>query len=116
VVKEGAIPVFKGRPAVVVLNGWTIYLSIHDSAYMMTLRTWKQRLARAHPDKGGTSTKFREVYQKKRAWQLEEALWYAQLGMLPPDGCRLAEAKVKQMRSRKALIAGARVGGPAPEL
>lgn len=77
-----------------------VYLSIHDEAYMKMLRAWKRKRAASHPDKGGTAAKFRSVYKAMRAWQLAECVWYAQLGLLPPDGCRLVAAKAMQVRKR----------------
>lgn len=84
-------------------GGWTCFLSIHDDAYMRTLKAWKRKRAASHPDKGGTSAKFRAAYQAMRKWQQEECQWYAQLGLLPPDGCRLAEHKARQVQRRLAL-------------
>lgn len=97
---EELAPQYKGRPAVVKMGTWTVYLGVHDWAYMLELRRYKRQLRDAHPDKGGTSAKFRAVLAAKRKWHAQECQWYASLGLLPPDGAKLGEAKQQQLRKR----------------
>lgn len=91
------------RPATLQVDGWTVYVSIRDAAYMAELRRWKQRLAAVHPDRGGTARKFRMVMGARIRWQCQEAKWYADLGLLPPDGFKHSE----QRAARKQRLKGA---------
>lgn len=98
------IPQKDGRPAVMVVDGWTVFVSIRDAAYEAEMKRWRQRLAAVHPDRGGSAWKFRKVMGQRIRWQCEEARWYARLGLLPPDGFRHAEVQVertKRLRGEK---------------
>lgn len=93
------VPLLPNRPPILKLNGWTVYLSVHDSAYLNQLKTFKARLKLAHPDAGGSGAKFRHVMSQRRSWQLAEATWYAAFDLLPPDGCRLGEALIHRTQA-----------------
>lgn len=79
------VPCIPGRPGVVQVDGWTCYVGIRDAEYMRLNREWRQRLASSHPDKGGSSNKFRNLMQRYRTWKLGERHLYWDLGLMPPD-------------------------------
>lgn len=70
----------------ITVNGCRIYLHIHDAEYMRQRAEWKRRLAAVHPDHGGSAAAFRSLMAQRLVWQRAEALYYARLGLLPPDG------------------------------
>lgn len=77
------LPLISGRPAVVVRDGCRIFVNIHDAEYLRQRREWRRKL-RAHPDTGGTSSTFRDVFKAYRAWEASETRWYAAIGLEPP--------------------------------
>lgn len=79
------VQVFEGRPSVVANNGWTVYVSVRDAAYLQTKRDWKRKLAAAHPDRGGAHDAFLAVHQAYTDWHTVAAAEYEVLGLLPPD-------------------------------
>ena len=73
-----------GRPPIVKLDGWVIYLSVHDTEYLRTRREWRQKLRAAHPDQGGSTYQFRRAMGSYGAWRAAENRYYARLGLTPP--------------------------------
>jgi biotin operon repressor len=80
-----AVPVYRDRPATITKDGVTVYVSVHDAEYLRQKAVWKQRLADAHPDRGGTDHAFRRLTKHRERWQAEEGAWYAALGLAAPD-------------------------------
>lgn len=99
---EELIPQHQDRPAIIQHDGWTIYVSIRDAEYLRLLKVFKRRLADAHPDRGGSNYKFRKIMGERIRWQCEEARWYAQFGLYPPDGFKHAEVVVERRKLLKA--------------
>lgn len=80
-----------GRPSHVVIDGWTLFVSLHDGFYCAERSRWRVRVARCHPDAGGSAWRFRRMQTRYRRWLREEARWYALVGLEPPPwGARLA--------------------------
>ena len=75
-----------GRPTIIKRNGWTIYVSVHDQQYARQKQSWKRVRAAAHPDAGGSTQQFQRVESEYQRWLEDEWLWYADLGLRPPDG------------------------------
>ena len=73
-----------GRPPIVKLDGWVIYLSVHDAEYLRTRREWRQKLRVAHPDQGGSAYRFRLSMGAYRSWLATENRYYARLSLTPP--------------------------------
>lgn len=82
------IPTYAGRPSVLHIDGWTVYVSVRDAAYTHTKREWRHKLAAAHPDRGGSHDAFLATKRQFDRWRRGEAEWYQSLGLLPPDGWR----------------------------
>lgn len=95
------IKVIDGRPAIVKVDGWTVFLSVRDAEYLRILKQFKRRLAEAHPDKGGTAGRFRKVMSERLRWQMTEASFYASIDLLPPDGFVGAGAKARMERRKR---------------
>ena len=95
-----------GRPSAVVVDGWTHFIAVRDGEYERQLKGWKRLRAAAHPDKGGTATKFRLTQRAFQRWRLTEARWYAQFGLLPPDGWAGAGVVAARRRRLKGLSDG----------
>lgn len=96
---QALVPANRQRPAVVMVDGWAHLVYVHDAIYLTTVKAWKQKQAAAHPDAGGSETKFNKVTRQRIRWQCAEAKYYATLGLLPPDGFRCPE-KRQQLRLR----------------
>lgn len=75
---------YAGRPAFVAYKGGRVALAIRDGAYLLERRAWRQRLAAAHPDKGGTATRFEKIKRQYDAWEAAERRGFAELGWPPP--------------------------------
>lgn len=103
-----AILTLKDRPATVKLpGGWIVQLSVHDFFYLGQLRNFKRRLKAAHPDAGGCAAKFRVIVIERNRWLKRECEWYADLGLLPPDGNQLAKdrlARNLRLRNQKERL------------
>lgn len=82
------LPVLPGRPATIKKDGWTFFISIHDKQALLERREWKQKIAAAHPDKGGTSDAFRRVLWLYSIWVRNQLRYYRQLGLMPPFNVR----------------------------
>lgn len=78
------VPSRQGRPAIVQRDGWTEYVAIHDDAFQAERRAWRQRLAAAHPDAGGSAEAFRQVYRRYQQWVEREEAYYRRLGLPLP--------------------------------
>ena len=106
------IPLLPHRPAVLPHAGGTIFLSVHDAAYLREQASWKRQLMEAHPDRrDGRSRRggrVRKVIAGYRAWQAEERAWYATVGLMPPDRGVAVEAPVVRVETvpRKKLRVG----------
>lgn len=99
-------PQIDGRPAVLRRDGWVIYLGVHDKEYLRQARLWRLKRVAAHPDKpGGTAADFNRLTAEWQAWREEEARWYAELGLLPPDNYQSPHATI-QRRLTQALDHG----------
>jgi hypothetical protein len=103
-----------GRDPVITVKGCRIYLHIHDAEYMRQRAEWKRRLAAAHPDKGGSATAFRSILGQRVAWQRNEALYYARLGLLPPDHWGEHSPGIHQDIRQRTLAANAARLNPDP--
>lgn len=89
------IPLTGSRPPVLVLDGWTVYVAIHDQEYIRQRTEWRRRLAASHPDKSGLTSedrgwatanrKFRNLLIQHGAWRFKERCFYWKLGLMPPD-------------------------------
>jgi hypothetical protein len=80
------IPVIPGRPPVLKKDGQWHYISLHDKAYLARLRSFRNLLTQAHPDRPGGSTKaFVNVGRNLKIWKDSERAWYWLLGLMPPD-------------------------------
>lgn len=90
------IPIRADRPAIIEQDGWRHYISVHDAQYMEAKRTWKRSLAHSHPDAGGTDFQFRSRYERYATWREKEAAYYAQFGLLPPDGYVGINVQIKE--------------------
>lgn len=97
-----------GRDPVITVDGCRIYLHIHDAEYMRQRAEWKRRLAAAHPDHGGTTAAFRVVMGQRLAWLRAEALYYARLGLLPPDGWGEHSTGIHQEIRKRVIETNAR--------
>lgn len=84
---------FAGRPSIVErdvprADGTVIteraYISVHDAQHLRMRSEYKQRLSAAHPDHGGTDTRFRLAKADQERWLLAERAWYAEYGLEPP--------------------------------
>jgi hypothetical protein len=99
------------RPAVLHVDGGTIYLHIHDAEYMRLRSHYRARLLATHPDHGGTRAQFQSILRARQSWQAREVLWYARLGLLPPDGAEgstaVRSARLRALR-RTAPTSGTR--------
>ena len=73
------------RDPVITIDGCRIYLHIHDAEYLRQKAEWKRRLSAAHPDHGGSSAEFIRLTGQRQAWQNAEQIYYARLGLFPPD-------------------------------
>lgn len=73
-----------------------LYLHIHDAEYMRERAAWRRKLAATHPDAGGAAWRFREVSKARRAWIAREVIFYARLGLTPPDGAQAQVAGIAQ--------------------
>ena len=111
------------RDPVITIDGCRIYLHIHDAEYMRQRAEWKRRLAAAHPDAGGSATDFRSILGQRMAWQRNEQLYYAKLGLFPPDGAgentegvhqRIRQAALDQQtaRTRPLQLSDRRLAAP----
>jgi hypothetical protein len=78
------IPRLSNRPAVLTRDGWAVYVSVHDAWFLAEWRRQKQRLAEAHPDKGGSSWRYRTATGRVNRWLQQEQVFYRQLGLEPP--------------------------------
>jgi hypothetical protein len=84
---------FAGRPSIVErdvprADGSVIteraYISVHDAQHIRMRGEFKQRLSQAHPDHGGTDSRFRIVKAEQERWLLAERTWYAEYDLEPP--------------------------------
>lgn len=78
------IPYFEGRPPIVVQNGITVYISVHDRRHVEERKQWKAKLISTHSDTGGTDYKSAEVIKKYKRWKMREEKWYRHYGLEPP--------------------------------
>lgn len=78
------VPTFGTRPPIIAINGGVVHVSVHDAEFLRRWREWRHIIAAAHPDRGGTNKSFRATLAKYRAWEWDEAKWYAQIGIFPP--------------------------------
>jgi len=76
------IPVYAGRPPIVVKNGVVVYISLHDQEHFRLRSKWRHRF-RVHPDTGGVraSASFLQVRQRYESWLAKERKWYAHYGL-----------------------------------
>lgn len=79
------LPVLPNRPAVVPSEGGRVYISVHDAEYLRLRAEWKQQLVDAHPDRAGSSFRFRRLMKARDRWEASETAWYAQYGLRPPE-------------------------------
>lgn len=101
------IPVLAGRPPVIHVDGWVVYLSIRDVEYLRVKRIMRQAMLVWHPDKGvpfattprkpsrwhrtrrirGRRTKpFRQAQRRLKVWLLQQRRAYWDLNeTMPPD-------------------------------
>lgn len=79
------LPVYGERPPVIEQDGWRIYVSIHDQAYLTRKRELRSKVISSHPDKGGTSNKFRLARARLMGFMQQERSWYWKIGLMPPD-------------------------------
>jgi hypothetical protein len=92
------------RPSVIDHEGGRIYLHIHDAEYFRQRSAWRVKLREAHPDHGGTSSAFRRVWSAHKSWRDSECVWYARLGLLPPDGYGKCHRGIAQNIRQRALL------------
>lgn len=73
------IKVHEDYPTVVVDDsGWRTFVAIHNDEFLRMRKVWRERLAQAHPDMGGSFTKFVKVRKEEQKWLEEERKWYDQ--------------------------------------
>ena len=73
------IPVNTNRPAVLMVDGAIVYISVHDAYHRQMRATFKHRLSQAHP-----ASAFQRLYTTYTHWLSQETGWYRQIGMEPP--------------------------------
>lgn len=73
-----------GRPRVIVFKGCRIDIAVHDAYYWTRHDGLKAAMLAAHPDKGGTSTRFINAQRAYASFKDEERTWYAELGLSLP--------------------------------
>lgn len=103
--RQEMVPSIPGRPGVVKIDGWTIYVGIRDAAYLRENRLWRAKIAAAHPDKvlnprykGG---RFRECLNSYTKWKNLQRKEYWRIGeLMPPDwrGAKRPPAKAPVAR------------------
>ena len=97
------------RPARVFIDGAWVYVHIHDAEYLRIKADYRRRLAAAHPDRGGSAYDFRTVSNSRRGWLAREVIYYARLGLTPPDNAHASTPGLAQnIRIRAARLLAAR--------
>jgi hypothetical protein len=91
------------RPSVLKVDGWHVYISIRDGEYERLVKWWRRKLTAAHPDRGGTHHRFLTVNRAFTRWRMQEAAWYAQCDLLPPDGWKGAASTLNRRRRLRGL-------------
>lgn len=72
------------RPLWVTVHGGRISLEAHDATVQRELGRLKAALVAAHPDKGGTSSRFIAAKRAYDTCVARERAWYAAYGIAPP--------------------------------
>jgi biotin operon repressor len=82
------LPVYRDRPTTLPdpeNPGWVDLISVHDADYLRVKAEWRQKLAAAHPDRGGTELGFHRTKKAQEAWSKAQTDWYAKRGLTPPE-------------------------------
>ena len=99
---DALVPVIAGRPPIIVIEGCTIYLSLHDVEYFRMKRVLTAAMLAEHPDTfrrdasghkaRARTTEFRAALARLRAWQIKQRTIYWALDQMPPDWPGIKEA------------------------
>lgn len=74
----------RGRPAWLDVKGVRVSIEAHDAYFLARWKALRSVMVAAHPDKGGTSRKFRKAKQALDAFMDAERMWYAAVQLDPP--------------------------------
>lgn len=89
-----------GRPSAITRDGWTVLIGVHDEYFRREVRRWRQRLAAAHPDAGGSHRAYLRVTAQRDRWLARESAWYAEHGVPLPSLDREAHPAPATLRRR----------------
>jgi biotin operon repressor len=81
------LPVYRDRPQWLPcpdVPGARDCIAIHDQEYFRLKADWRQRLAQAHPDAGGSPFQFRKLASQRERWEAAEQQWYSRRGLTLP--------------------------------
>ena len=119
------VPLAPGRPLTVVLDGWTVYVSVHDAEHLRMRAAHRARIKASHPDRGGSPSRCRAAIRAYRSWLASERSYYEALRLPLPTPTRLTpkpllpravcRRSVERRHARqRALIAAYRLTGRGP--
>lgn len=98
------VHVIPGRPTIVMVDGWSVMLSVHDDFYIRKKKELRGEAVAAHPDKkDGSITKFRIAMCRYQKWLQTEYRWYRKLGLYPP-GYKGQEDRRIRVRMKKNRV------------
>jgi len=83
-VTELLAPGVNGRPSIWMVGAVRVYLSVRDRAVLDEAARVRQRVMDAHPDRGGSTTRFLMARASQRAFYRRVLSEYAPLGIEPP--------------------------------
>lgn len=107
--RTALVPVLAGRPPVVAIDGWAVFLSVHDHWHLARRAQLKQRVRDAHPDHGGSRYRFMHARAEWRGFVMTEWIYYRAHGIVPPSRlpARVSSAGVLALRDHEADVLAA---------
>jgi len=90
-VTTALIPVRRGRPPIITVDGCVIYLSVKDTEYLRLKTVLTQQMLAAHPDKAPArraqtqAGRFRAARARLTVWRRRQRQVYWALHQMPPD-------------------------------